>query len=993
LQQKCNDKDVHLQKYNIDLQRLQQKFDNQTKNLQDLQQKCNDKDVHLQELQQKYQQKYNIYNIDLQRLQQKCNDKDVHLQDLQQKYNNKFQELQRFHHLFDDQSKALIESNQQKEHFEKCYNELKQHLDDKETRIKSLKQRNGELENEAAKYQSALGVVTNFRMSDDDKNHNVQLNQDILSIQDKIDVYVTNLVKSKVDVKIEEIKTKLVPRYKCQTKIDLKKPDKLFIKAVLQRYVLERILKFVDNYFDKSNDDISMDYQYLESDIVRKTGELHKVMEKFASTRDGTDEVTRVTTIKLRQLIYSALGMRGLGDLIESGHSSIHQSIQKYSEQLNVSMNKYRVVKDPKKKEYIDGLAKTLIREIFRIFHFRLKVQEPIAEYYWFNCGDKVNKISMKLSCEDDDIDDLVVDLCTFPLIGQNINPDKIYQIFTPAKVFACHAPKPSFINKTKNSIMSIFSADGKSKSSGKPNDSSADQSTTLPRTKTNYDLKDEKSTEKTTNYYSNTDYKEQTPESCTSERNESDKRGGKYTNEKGENDTNEKGGKDTSEKDEIGMNERSGNHRIVRKENYAQGGGNNINERDRNHTNESDRNYRQGGSGHDTSERVGNIGGIHTSESDGNYYKQGIGGNYTQGKSSDTSEKDGNYAQGRSGNQSEKDRNFTQGYGSRTSEKDGNYAQGGSGNQSEKNGNYTQGRSNDTSEKDGNYAQGRSGNQSEKDGNFTQGYGSRTSEKDVNYAQGGSGNQSEKDGNYTQGGSGNQSEKDENYAQGRSGNKTFERTGNYTQGRSNDTSEKDGNYTQGRSGNQSEKDGNFTQGYGSRTSEKDGNYAQGGSGNQSEKNGNYTQGRSNDTSEKDGNYAQGRSGNQSEKDGNFTQGYGSRTSEKDGNYYTQGIGGNKTFERDGNGTQRKGGSHTSEKNRNFTQGSGENHKFERDENCYNQGSGSRTFERDEDFTQGSDGNVTSEKSSTNKRGGIDTNDRGGNESNKRHIKLNESFI
>src|SRR5207248_10341784 len=118
-----------------------------------------------------------------------------------------------------------------------------QRLNEKKSQVQSLKKRNNELEDEASNYQSALGVAKNFKMSDDDINHNVQLNEDILSLQDKIDEYVTNLVKTKVDVKIEEI-TKLLQLYECQIKIDLKKPDKQFLKAILQRHVLGTIFKF-----------------------------------------------------------------------------------------------------------------------------------------------------------------------------------------------------------------------------------------------------------------------------------------------------------------------------------------------------------------------------------------------------------------------------------------------------------------------------------------------------------------------------------------------------------------------------------------------------------------------------------------------------------------------------------------------------------------------------------------------------------------------------
>ncbi|RIA82053.1 hypothetical protein C1645_528164 [Glomus cerebriforme] len=332
---------------------------------------------------------------------------------------------------------------------ETSHTKLRQRLKDKKTEIQSLKQKNSELEDEASNYQSALGVATNFEMSDDDINHNVQLNDDILSLQDKIDDYVTNLVRSKVDVKFEEI-AKLLPRYECQYKIDFNNPDKQFVKAILQRHVLETIFEFANYYFSQNKED-----HYLESDVAKKTDELYELMEKFSWTRDGTDEITKVTPIKLRQVVYVALGMRGLGDMIKSDNKYLHKSVEKFSEDLNNSMNQYRVLIDPKKKEDIDALAKILIQEVFRIFYFRLKIQEPVPQYYWFNCGDKVNKMCMEASWDEEEIDDLVVELCTFPLIYQDINSNQ--KIFTLAKVFTRHVPKSSILQNVGTTIGRAF--------------------------------------------------------------------------------------------------------------------------------------------------------------------------------------------------------------------------------------------------------------------------------------------------------------------------------------------------------------------------------------------------------------------------------------------------------------------------------------------------------------------------------------------------------
>src|SRR4051794_4654185 len=81
--------------------------------------------------------------------------------------------------------------------------ELKEYKDNIEllkTDIQSLKRKNDDLEAEASKYQSALGIATNFDYSDD-QNLNVKLNEDILALHDTLENYVTNL-KPKIDVNV-----------------------------------------------------------------------------------------------------------------------------------------------------------------------------------------------------------------------------------------------------------------------------------------------------------------------------------------------------------------------------------------------------------------------------------------------------------------------------------------------------------------------------------------------------------------------------------------------------------------------------------------------------------------------------------------------------------------------------------------------------------------------------------------------------------------------
>ena len=158
-------------------------------------------------------------------------------------------------------------------------------------------------------------------------------------------------------------------------------------------------------------------------------------MEVFSRKRDGIDETTKVLPIKLRQQVFTALGTRGFNDIKKSDKSSKHDFISVISSQINKMMNEYRTIRNTEKREYVNGLADGLVRDVVRIFYFRLRIQEPIAQYHWFENGDEINKSSMKGSWSEDEIKDIAVEICSFPLIWKRSDPDD-FKIFTPAKVF-----------------------------------------------------------------------------------------------------------------------------------------------------------------------------------------------------------------------------------------------------------------------------------------------------------------------------------------------------------------------------------------------------------------------------------------------------------------------------------------------------------------------------------------------------------------------------
>ncbi|RIA90020.1 hypothetical protein C1645_738158 [Glomus cerebriforme] len=320
-------------------------------------------------------------------------------------------------------------------------------------KLKSLEQKNDALEKEASKYQSALGIATNFDLSDDGQSQGIKLIKDILALHDTLEKYVTNL-KPEIDVNINEAK-KLLDKYGCKANISDEEPNKPLIKAVLQRHVLEEILNQANYYFKQ----ISSKEHHLESDIAFFTSLLTILVEKLYNNCLGNDEITHLTSIRLRQQVYTVLGTRGFNDIKKSNNEySKHNFIEIISKKINKMMNKYRNIKDGEKKKYVNGLAENLVKNVVRIFCFRLLIQEPPAQYRWFDNNDKINKIYMKGSWDEDEIEDMVVEVCSFPMIYEP-SPDvpNGFKVYTPAKVFASHIIKQSLIKKGISTVGCIF--------------------------------------------------------------------------------------------------------------------------------------------------------------------------------------------------------------------------------------------------------------------------------------------------------------------------------------------------------------------------------------------------------------------------------------------------------------------------------------------------------------------------------------------------------
>ncbi|CAG8669762.1 11341_t:CDS:2 [Funneliformis mosseae] len=294
-------------------------------------------------------------------------------------------------------------------------------LEEKNNEIKDLEQKNIELKDEASKYQSALGTATNLRLSDNDENNSVTLKNDILSLQDSLEDYIT----------------------KC-------KEQKPLIRAVLQRYVIERIIVYAQEYFGNLKNHGNRPHG-IEANLLARANDLIKLTEYFAKGRTGTDDTTKVLPIKLRQQIFGALGNRGFNDMMINNGKEIlpHLFINNYHPILNKDIGRHRIIKDPKKKQEIEDMAAGIIQKVINLFFFRTKTQEPVVEIVWVNPDDKIDPDYIEGKWEDDEIDDFVVDICYFPIISQEFNNESKRHIYTPARIF----PKP----KKSSSIITTF--------------------------------------------------------------------------------------------------------------------------------------------------------------------------------------------------------------------------------------------------------------------------------------------------------------------------------------------------------------------------------------------------------------------------------------------------------------------------------------------------------------------------------------------------------
>ncbi|CAG8576780.1 12463_t:CDS:2 [Funneliformis mosseae] len=316
------------------------------------------------------------------------------LEDNKLKYSHSFEE--QLLHLTSDQKMFLRQTiyhrmNSFRVTATKIQNAWKKEVGNLQEQIKSLKEENSQ-------QQAALGNVINVSWDDDDSNSTARLISDIEELQDMLTDFT--MVQGSEFIVNKDSATNLLKNYNCQTKYPT--------QTHLQNARSENI-------------------DPIESDIVNTTESLIRYTELFRKKRKGNDDITKITPIKIRQHVYSALGCRGFSD-------DENPLIKRTANKLLDEMNQFRQVLDKETNDELIDLALNITREIINIFCFRLKTQASELQHKFFQAGQAIDVRHMQGSFGREEAKKLEVEICGFPCIGVFDNDQKV---FTKAQVIA----------------------------------------------------------------------------------------------------------------------------------------------------------------------------------------------------------------------------------------------------------------------------------------------------------------------------------------------------------------------------------------------------------------------------------------------------------------------------------------------------------------------------------------------------------------------------
>ncbi|RIB05721.1 hypothetical protein C2G38_2117709 [Gigaspora rosea] len=153
------------------------------------------------------------------------------------------------------------------------------------------------------------------------------------------------------------------------------------------------------------------DNNHLEAEITAHMKQLCDLVQQLSELREGTDDITRLTPINIRQQVCSVLGSRGF--CIDK-----HPFIDQLTDTILKTAGKYRQFKNKEKQTESHERAEKIAREII-LLYFRLFAQEPVPEFTEFvEAGTSLQVNIMEGTWDDHEIDDLEVEICSFPLIS-----------------------------------------------------------------------------------------------------------------------------------------------------------------------------------------------------------------------------------------------------------------------------------------------------------------------------------------------------------------------------------------------------------------------------------------------------------------------------------------------------------------------------------------------------------------------------------------------
>ncbi|CAG8524175.1 21318_t:CDS:2, partial [Gigaspora rosea] len=312
---------------------------------------------------------YSNFNQKYQDLEEENRNLQRHNQEIASKYKTLVSECNNFESKFNNQQKVIEELT-------------KTNID--------LKKNSDNLKKEATKYQSALGNATSFHLGNQDSDSAGQLSDDILELHRNLENFCG--LKRFAIIKEPEIK-ELLMKYGFSISGDIQIKKNL-ISGLLERYVIETIIGRYNEYLKVQyhNRDIDQGSQNLEMKIINTTEQLLSLTKSFSEYRSGTDAVNKE-----------------------------HPLILKLRSEIIGLMNRFRTISKKEKLLENEAMINTIIRQVINIFLFRLKVQEPVAEWKFFSKYTSINTIMMSAPWDTTDLEKMYVDVCAFPVIGSNL--------------------------------------------------------------------------------------------------------------------------------------------------------------------------------------------------------------------------------------------------------------------------------------------------------------------------------------------------------------------------------------------------------------------------------------------------------------------------------------------------------------------------------------------------------------------------------------------